>query len=329
MKRLTLIKQYSAVQVGHLYEHIFCMQLDNFFNERHLYPYIDYMLMGKTYYGGIIYINLELYSDSAIELADAVARLETSFSNASISVAIKQMVAEREVVYSSTGYDNVQRELQQIQEQSWQNIDTVGLVDAKDIHKKRGALYIDNYTQRVAKKLFVTISLDVKFARENRELIPLFRQLAWLIISSLQSVLPSSYGYYSFDDKYKNSKDALSLTNVFKVAYADDPNVDLDIVLHKCLEVVDGLRRHNAFKRFLQDLRDTSYYNRLNHAPNPERNYEDTHIFVGSQGWNRIARKHNGELLLDCMTIEVGLGRNKVLSNVVSDSRNGSTSKSS
>lgn len=318
MKRLILIKQSPAVQLGHLYEHIFCARVDTFLYERHLFPHLDYSLVGKTYYGGIVYIDIELYTDEAIALSDMIPKLAVGINEVVLSTAIRQMIAEKEELFASTGnYNNIEQALDSLHTQPWQNMDDTVLIDTKDIHKKRGVFYIAEGKVRSARKLTTGILLDTEFAKIYRELLPLFRQFAWLITSSLQAVLADTYGYYSLEDAYRNTKKATGVINTFKVAYADDANVELSDTLVTCLEVVHDLQQYGAFERHMEELRKVSHYNNPDLAPNLEKNYEDTGIFIGPKGWQKIATNQNYKLLLKHMSIEVKFGRDKVSRSLV------------
>lgn len=312
MKRLILIKQSPAIQLGHLYEHIFCAHVDTFFYERHLFAYLDYSLKGKMYYGGVIYIDVELYTNAAIALSNQLPTLAVELNEETVSIATAQILAEKEEPIGGKGYNNVKRALEDLHRQPWQNIDDVVLVDTKSIRKKAGPFYIAEGKPLPASKLTAAIFLDGQFVASHRELLPLFRQLAWLIISSLQGVLADTYGYFSQDDVYKNRDKSIEVRNSFKVAKANDSEINLSDTLATCLEVVRDMQQYNAFERFMEELRKISYFNHPTVAPNLERNYEDTLTFIGAKGWQKVATKENCELLLKNMFIEVRSGRNKV-----------------
>lgn len=311
MKRLILIKQSPAIQLGHLYEHIFAAQLYIFLYEHHLFSFLDYHLEGKTYYGGIVYIDIELYTDAAIALSDEILALPITINEETITVAATQILAEKEEPLASTGYEAVKRGLEDLHAQPWQNIDDVEIIDTKDIRKKTGPFYISEGKARPARKLTTSVLLNPEFAKSHRELFPLFRQFSWLITASLCGVLADTYGYYSLDDAHKNTRDTIGFINIFKVGNASDIAVDVKETLDTCLEVVHDLQHYDAFKRFMDDLRDVSHYDRSDVAPNIERNYEDTLIFIGPKGWKKTATDENYKLLLKHMSIEVKFGREK------------------
>ncbi|HET6746918.1 MAG TPA: hypothetical protein VFH06_02305 [Candidatus Saccharimonadales bacterium] len=311
MKRLILIKQSSAIQLGHLYEHIFCAHIDTFLYEHHLFSHLDYSLTGKTYYGGIVAIDIELYTDAAIKLSNRLSSLAIELNEEIISIAATQILAEKEEPVGGTGYDNVKQALEELHKQPWQNIDEVECIDTKSIRKKTGPFYIAEGKPLPARKLTASILLDDKLAASHRELLPLFRQFAWLMTSSFQGVLADTYGYFSHEDVYKD-RSPVGVINTFKVANDNASEVDLSDILATCLEVVRDLQQYGAFTRYMDELCKASYYNHSGLAPNLEKNYEDTFIFIGPKGWRKIATDENYRLLLKHMSIEVKFGRDKI-----------------
>lgn len=312
MKRLVLIKQSPAIQLGHLYEHIFCAHVDTFLYEHHLFPFLDYSLTGRTYEGGIIAIMIDLYTDKAIQASDTIASLPIDVNEETIFTAATQILAEKEKPIASTGYDMVAKALTALHDQPWQNIDDLEITDTRRIGKKTGPFYIAEGKPLPARKLTVSTLLDTPFAASHNELLPLFRQIAWLMTASFQGTLSDTYGFFSHDDAFKNTSLTVAVLNSFSVANANDVDVNISDVLDTCTEVVDDLQKYGAFDRFTQELHTTSYYDRADTAPNFEKNYEDTHIFIGSKGWQKIATKENCDLLLQQTSIEIRFGKNKV-----------------
>lgn len=94
------------------------------------------------YYGGIICIDIELYTEAAITLSDNLPTLAIELNEETISIAATQILAEKEEPIGGTGYDNVRRALEDLHKQPWQNIDDIALIDTKKIRKKTDPFYI-------------------------------------------------------------------------------------------------------------------------------------------------------------------------------------------
>lgn len=312
MKQLILIKKSESIHLAHLYEHIFCTHITTLFYENHLFQHLDYSLVGKTYHGGVIYIDLELYTKAAISFADQISTLDIRLNKTTMSAAASELLAEVQAPLGGAGYNKVKQALKDLHRQPWQNIDDVALIDTKTIRRKAQPFYIVEGKSLPSRKLTVGILLDMNFARSHRELLPLFRQFAWFVTGNLQDVLANKYAYYSLIDAYKNTRQMIGLFNTFKVAHVHDTDVDLPDNLETCLKVVSDLQQHDSFNRYMTELRATSYYNHPSLAVNLEKNYEDTLIFIGPKGWQQIAIAENCELLLKHMSIELKFGREKV-----------------
>lgn len=300
------------IQLGHLYEHIFCMHMSKFFREHGLFPYLDYSLDGKTYHGGVIVVDIELYSDKAIELSTELPEASTTFNKDTVLLALSQLVAEKQEPFGSESYDVLEKALYNIDKQPWQPIDTVGLIDTKRQRRQAGPLYITDGAPLPAHKLITSVLLDTEFAKTHRNLLPLFRQLAWLIVASLQETIANTHGYYSFDDKYVSNTKTIAIRNIFNVANTREVDIDVTEVAETCTQTIKDLQRAYVFEKFLIELQNTSYYERSQLSPNIERTYEDTLILVGSKGWQELASEANYHTLLEHMSVEVKSGRQKI-----------------
>lgn len=309
MKELTLVKQTENIQLGHLYEHIFCAHIDALFFKNHLFQQLDYSLNGTTYYGGVILVSLELYTEAAVSLAKQIPTLNIVFNEHSISTASSQLLAEKELPFNSSGYDPVKEALLTLHDRPWQNIDELSLLDTQTIRRKTHPYFLSKEKRLRARKLTSNIVLDSVFSNSNPELLPLFRQIAWLVTANLQHVLADTYGYFSLSDKFTNTKQKVCLVNAFNVA--NTHNVDLKDNLESCLSLINNMKKFNAFNRLATELNNISYFNSPSLAPNIDKIYEDTLMIVGAEGWKKIATVENCERILKHITIELQFGREK------------------
>lgn len=71
-----IVKQSKCIQLGHLYEHIFCDHLETFLHNQGVFQYVDYTLSGKTYHGGLIYIEVVFYNEHSAQYIDTINNLE-------------------------------------------------------------------------------------------------------------------------------------------------------------------------------------------------------------------------------------------------------------
>lgn len=305
MKKLILTKTSGSIQFAHLYEHIFCMEIEQLFARNHLYAYLDYSLDGATYYGGAVVISIDFYTDKAMAMLRKIRELKVNFNEATILIAVMQIIAEKEVRFKVAELPKLKSALKSLDEQAWHDIDDVAVIDTKDIKKRPSVFTIIKGTHAPAKELKVSITLSLDKS-VSRELLPLSRQLAWMIIANLQNTLADKYGLFSEKDYYRDN----TLTNVFHVAHGR--NVDLSYIAQTSQDKITEMQRAKAFHQLLLDLRDTDYYNHSNIAPHPQDTYVDTGIFIGRQGWKRLATDDNYRLLIRNMSLKIIFGRQSI-----------------
>ncbi len=317
MERLIIIKKSPAIQLGHLYEHLFCMAVDELFRSNNLFPRLDYALDGKTYHGGLVVIDIELYSKEAVNEARNVTNLSISFEDEVILKAFSTILAELQVSMESDGRDAIIAGLHALQEQKWESIDDFTMLDVKQIRRPSAPLYAVYDKPLKSRKLTVSVDLDNEFAKSHRELLPFFAQLAQLHIVLWQSSIAFEQGYFSSEDKYVSTAKRESVQNTFVVTQAQEVAVDVHAILKKCLEDAQALRQHGAIKRYMHELQNVSYANQPRLAPNYEKNYENSLVFMGAKGWRHSATEANVELLLKRMSISVTYGRDKLTKNLI------------
>ncbi|MFE7622537.1 hypothetical protein [Streptomyces sp. NPDC057509] len=309
MKQLAIIKRTPTIQLGHLYEHLFCMRIDSYFLAHHLYPNLDYTLDGRILYRGIIYISLELFTPAAIRLLSHIPDLDVPLDSQAMGIAASQLIAEKEMPFDGHGIDIVRKELEALHAQPWEAVDEVGLIDTKGFRRKEGVFNIAEGNPLPARQLTVAIMLDPAIVANHRELLPLFRQFAQLAMASLRAALPNIHGYYSVRDKFRSEKGYAELVNVFNVPHGDDTSIG--DVMTTCRQTAEDMYQHGTFARMTQELRDVSLLDQSNLAPDEIKNFEDTGVFIGSAGWKEIANDKNRDLLLQNISVEVRSGGNK------------------
>lgn len=310
MKRLILVKQSPAIQLGHMYEHIYCMRIDELFHSHNLFPHLDFALYGKMYHGGVLVIDVELYTTEAVSLIDDIKTLDVDLNQEIIMRTLSVMLAEMRQPIETTGYDSVVKGLSELQAQEWQTIDDLTMIDAKKIRRPAGPIYIIRGNTLPIFKVTSGVFIDREFASSNRELMPLFGQLARMIVSTWQGTA-NSLGLYSYDDEFTSNKQHEGLVNTFHAPRVRGVEIDVSEILEKSVADVQMLREAGAVERLVDELHRISYADHSDSAPGYERNYKDTLVFMGTKGWRQLATEKNCAALLKHMSIVVSVGRKK------------------
>lgn len=309
-KAVTLVKQTNMIQLGHLYEHLYCGYLEQFFFSHKVYPYLDYKLTGRTYYGGVIYIECIFYTEKAAVLADQISTITPDFSEDSIYTHFSQIIAEHHKPFSGLGIEKITEELMALQNKPWEPIDSYQYTDFKSLRTKTGPVYIAEGKEWNPKKVHTTLSLSMSGEANNRALLPLFRQLTLFINASLQSAIPFAFGYFSHDDTFTVKPRQATFTNTY---YVDkDQDVYLEEVGNTVMELIRNVLAQDTLERFLNEFQTISYKDRPFSAPDIGATYEETLFLVGAKGWREIATHQNIHNILNHMSVSVRHGSNRV-----------------
>ena len=306
---IILIKQSKAVQLGHLYEHLYCGYLEKFFNDHQAYPYLDYKLTGRTYYNGTIYIECTFYTEKALKLIDSIKNITIDFSEESIYTHFSQIIAERHVPFGGLGIKKITDALKKLDEQPWQDIDSYGYTDFKHHRTQTGPVYITEGDEWTPKKVYTNIYFDMNQGNQDRHLLPVFRQLALFINASLQRSLPFEFGYFSQDDSFAVKPKQAIFTNTF---YLDkDDEVDIEEVSNVVSQSVKELLNEETLQRFTAEFKSISYRTNFFTSPDVGLTYEDTLFIVGAEGWSELFSSENLDYILKRLSLSVRYG-NKI-----------------
>ncbi|WP_285437140.1 hypothetical protein [Streptomyces fuscus] len=257
-----------------------------------------------------MYVDVALYNNDAEHLvAEALTRV--AINEESIQRAYNELKAELEMPFGGEGYDAVRDALLKLNEQPWQSVEQLGVIDTKRTRKKAGELYVAEGKPVHSHKLKLSVQLDQQIAVKDRHLLPLFHELAWLLLDNVSRAVSWKYGYFYASDKTAYTSKLAAHTAVFSVGEAP---VDLEDVITLCREVVGGMHEDGAFERFVKQLKHVSYSDERNSLRfDAEKNYELTSVFVGEKGWRQLATQRNLEGLLSSIQVQVQFGCQKIV----------------
>ncbi len=122
MKKIVTIKPFKNQFVAHVYEHMVAFSVIHRFREQGLLPYIDYTLDAKTYYKGALLLEVFLYSDQAIAMADTVIDTNVIVSKKTIDTALLQISAEKSLEFIYIDYYLLKKDLRILHNTPWQNV---------------------------------------------------------------------------------------------------------------------------------------------------------------------------------------------------------------
>lgn len=318
---MILIKQHNSQQVAHLYEHIFCVALDDFFYENKLFPYLDFDIVGRTF-RGVIYVKIHLYTDAAKRLAKKIPGVEIYFDEQKLNIAIIQLGAELQEVLGIAGEGNdskkiLAEELYVLDQQSWKDIDDVAVVDLHKAELIPGALYrVDGAKKLPTKKNEVLYSVDDAFTGSHRDVLPLFPDIAQLISASVRAVLYGQFGFYPDGFSFAPENQTAELVHSFRTAQSLKFSVnDVRVAVE---DTIGELHKEKAFERLTGELGRVTDYDSDVIVSDPYAVYERTGVIIGVKGWQQIATKENCDMILAHMKVTIKVGDESTSFNVAS-----------
>lgn len=307
MKKYIFLKQSPSIQLAHLYEHIVCIKLGMILQDKKMYLYSDYSLSAKTYYGGMICIEYTQFKNNYhVNFKRILSNLEINFKEDITNIAISQIVIEKKSLLHSNGYDSVILELTKLHNKRWLDIDNFEFYNAKEIRRKTSPLYLAEGKVPKIKNLTICIKLDMKLNKDNQILVPLFRQVAYLLLLNLETSVCDYYGTFGAGITIKNNKQ-INFSNNIKFVnnnFELDNNLISFIKNQIILIIEDG-----ALERLSNNLASMSYKSNPEKTVDIQNNYEDTLFIIGSKGWKKVSTKKNIDLLIANSFLEIKLGK--------------------
>jgi len=305
---MILIKQHNSHQVAHLYEHLFCMAIDDFFYENKLFPYVDYGYTAKTIYG-VFYFAIDLHTEKAKKLEGSIQRLKISLEKAALHAAIIQLGSEMEcnlgVIGESTpNWKVVWEELLIIEGKPWRNIKDVDIIDPRTAKLVPGSIYIlKNKTLLPVRKVNVTFALDKEFVDGHKDLLPLYHEIGEMMAENVRANLYRGVGFYSMGITRSPKNQALKLIHAFHISEAYP--LKMSLVSESIEESLFGLYQFGAFQRLMTQLRNVSHSDPNKIFPGVNHIFEQTGLITGEKGWRRIATEDNCEMILSHMKVSI------------------------
>ena len=298
-----------APNIAHIYEHIFVNALDNFFMSKKLFRYLDYQIDARAYFNGLVYINIDLFSEEAMALETEIPKIKVDTSESEIDGALWQILAEfRSRLWSTEG--QIEKHIQTLAKQPWVDIKDFDVTNIANLYSKTTEEDIE-FTKTAA-KYFKTLKcefvLNPKWARNNQDLIPLFAILTYVLSDSIAAMLAVDFYYFNTGSTYtynpKTYKEAVNLCSHI------EQNPKLSDELEACKDCIDDLLAAGAIEKLVNQLQNVSCEPGTG-SPDEIKLYDSTGFFVGAQGWHRIATIKNALEILNNITLKITYGTEK------------------
>jgi hypothetical protein len=289
MKRLTLVKTSNNHNIAHLYEHIFCNQLEKLFIKNRLINYLDYHYDARTYYGGFIHIQILLFTPAAERVIGQLEQCNPSFDEHTTRMAELEIMAEKQA-RAVGDLKKIVKSLQALHVTPWQHIDEVGVINTQDIrHASRVLRFYD-----APRSDFRLLSCTASLAREPDLTLevarPLFRITTDTILNNLTLMLTRDYAYFGYDKSWGYTSS--SPRNVRKYRVYKQQVVQLVTITESYEDLIQTILKDRLVEKILAYIGDASYEQPFG-APDELELYENSGLLVGGAGWREIATPEN------------------------------------
>lgn len=284
------------------------MTVDDFFYENRLFPYLDYAITGRSLHA-VVYVEVDLYTEDAKKLAPKLPNLKIMLDERILDVAILQLGSELQRAFGMAGQGNAVKkmlaeELHVLDAQSWKNIDDVAVIDPRKMKLVPGSFYdLNDKKENLTKKVDISYIVDDSFAKDHKELLPLYISITKLMSANTTASLWRQFGFCPDSVSYSPENHTTKTVQTFRMV--ESLKVDLEDVRQVVSEALSDLYQEKAFSRLISALSRAASSKPDCLFPDPYTLYKQTDIIIGAKGWKQIATKENCKIILTAMEVTV------------------------
>ncbi len=278
-------KSCSNHHFAHLYEHIFCIQVDTLLREAGKFPIVDYDMVAYTE-NGVVYFELIPYSEIDVDTVLNAASTSLSASRHFFDIAVHQIEAEygNEIIFEDKAM--LIRDINAFNKLDWNSppkffvaedsVSTGGRVDVK------------------------TIEVTVPYSdRLPKDIMPLTRLVNGITLNVLVSDLADTLGGFVSSQAFATN-DTKQLSSQVRLSTRSS-NTYIQQLFE---QTVKDLQSDGAYDRLAAMLRDIDT---MNQPPSPEATLKDTGTSMTSAMWRDVANKDNLQKIINRMSVNVSV----------------------
>jgi len=308
MKYIYFFKTTSHVQVGHVYEHVYSMRLNEYLQSQGLFAYLDYDFEAKTYYNGTIVFSVRAYSASAEAALPASLSLDAPVETEEVNAALLQIFAEKRADISFSLEEEIAKELEMLSGRSWQRVDKLEEIIEAVPAAKRPILELEPRHQEHFKELkqIISINLDSSSAG-SEDVLLVFTLLSHIISENLKDLIADSIYCFTEEDSFCIEGRHAYDENIYIID--DRQAVGLTTEIEEAEKFIHKMKSDDfvgKFKRYLGNVSVDPYQ-----GPSLEMMLEKTNLLAGPSTWRRLADEQLILQTLNQMTITFMLGDTK------------------
>ena len=261
---------------------------------------IDYFALGTHYSGtGFITIDIDLYTEEAVNLAHDLRQLQAFTDNESLNLAMSQIAAENDCTIICNDLDKLQHNMAKLNKNDWQSIEEIDqplIISQLAEHK---FLYeTDDPTASISR-----ISCTLKQPpNSNATLLALFYYLAFVIHGTVSDIANVRLGYYDLSECTKQIDQNTSCICDFAALSNLADRAKLRDIYH---EVIGKILEKTALARISRRIKSFSYNDGKMNVPNIDMYISEIGVVTGEKTWQKLAEEKTITNLLDKMILEI------------------------
>lgn len=287
MKNLILIKKHSAVQLAHVYEHLFLIQVNEYLYDRGLFKWLDFSINGTTYEeGGLVVVDYKAYSDHAVRVTDHLMNFKIEITEERVLKALLQLKAEEKYELIISSYEDLISELLNLEKTPWQDLDTFTAYDTKGVRRRANPVYLTHELTNRPRAVKVSLEIDSLYLNKDRAVIAVFNTIARFILFTATYRIAAESGSYQAE-MYAQKAGQMITVDLHYSKAAKIP--DYRTLADEVKDVVAYIRSKGGLNRLAGDFSSVSYASMPNEAPDFERILRETQIILGSEGWSKYS----------------------------------------
>ena len=263
---------------------------------------IDYFALGTHYSGtGFVTIDIDLYTEEAVNLAHDLRQLQALTDNESLNLAMSQIAAGNDCTIICNDLDKLQYNMVKLNKNDWQSIEKIDQpLIISQIAEHKFLYETDDPTASISR---ISCALKQPLTlNSDATLLALFYYLAFVIHGTVSDIANVRLGYYNLSECTKQIGKNTSCICEFAALSNLADRTKLRDIYH---EVIGKMLEKAALTRISHRIKSFSYGDGKMDTPNVDMYISETGIVVGEKTWQKLSEEKTITNLLDKMILEI------------------------
>ena len=261
---------------------------------------IDYFALGTHYSGtGFITIDIDLYTEEAVNLAHDLRQLQAFTDNESLNLAMSQIDAENDCTIICNDLDKLQHNIAKLNKNDWQSIEEIDqplIISQLAEHK---FLYETDDPITSISRISCVLNQP---PNSDTALLALFYYLAFVIHGTVSDIANVRLGYYNISECTKQIGQNTSCICDFAALSNLADRDKLRDIYH---EVIGKMLEKAALTRISRRIKSFSYNDGKMNVPNIDMYISEIGVVAGEKTWQKLAEEKTITNLLNKMILEI------------------------